>query len=124
MGRKIAKRFYPFASQKSVARVFSLADGRKVESGGEIGRQVFEAVNRKIDSAVEHRVFEFSCEKPLALFAEFGKRDIEYAVASGFDYVDFDFYVWMKRFERGFDPVGLPQSQFAAARSYYYFAIQ
>jgi hypothetical protein len=64
-----------------------------------------------INSVIQQGLFDFFNKKPFA--ANFGKRDIQNFIAFGFDGNQFDIPGGIVFGQSRFDPVGLPQRQFA-----------
>mgnify|MGYP000234670394 CR=1 FL=1 len=68
---------------------------------------------RQVHTTIKKGLFDLFDKKPLA--AHLGQRHIQYFVSLGFDDREGDLAAGMGFSQAVFDPVGLPQSEFAAA---------
>src|SRR6185295_953073 len=112
------------ARYQRIADILTFANCAYVQARGEVGRQVLQAMDRKIDAIVEYGIFEFFSEQPLSLFAQFWKRDVLDTIAGCSNDFYFDQDAGMAGFELRFDPVGLPQGELTATTSDYQFMSQ
>src|SRR5207247_8466827 len=102
-----------FLGAEHVAGIFTLGDRGNFKSGRNFGRQIFQAVDREIDTPLSQSLFDFFCEH--AFRADFGERDIENLIAGSLD--DFDFDRMPARFEECANMIGLPECQLRSARA-------
>ena len=97
---------------EDVARIDAFRRCGKNETGGQLGGQVFERVDGKIDGARRRGSF-FDLLGEHALRADLGEGDLLQAIAGGFD--DLDLYCVALRTRRAGDVVGLPECELRAA---------
>jgi hypothetical protein len=109
----------PGSRHQRIADILALADCAYVQARRKVGRQVFETVDRQVDSMVKDGIFKFFGEQALALLAQLWKRDVLHPVAGCRNDLYFDLNARMAGFELRLDPVGLPQGELAAPRSDY-----
>src|SRR5215831_7724472 len=110
---KFGKRF-ALAADKRVTAIFPAAHRREAKARWNIGRNVFDAVNRKINLLFQQGFLELLDEH--ALTAYLRKRRLLHAVAGGLD--DYDFGFDAGDLEDALaDILGLPFRQQAAARA-------
>jgi hypothetical protein len=99
---------------ETIAHIVAAADHGKTETRRDVGRNILDAMNRKVDFFAEERVFQLFDENTLS--ADFGKAGLLEFVAGGLD--DYDFRVDSGGLEDLFaDKFRLPAGQDASARS-------
>ena len=105
------------AIDQHVPHVGALADGAKREAGGQIGRQVLQAVHGQIGAMFEQGHFEFLGEEALGQGLAFlRQRSGLELVAGGLDDLKLEGQLWERGAALGQDEVGLGERQGAAAR--------
>ena len=107
--RSLGKRFKSpmLVGEKRIAHVFAPAHGCQAQTRRQNCWQVFEAMNRKIDPAIQQRVFNLFCEQSLA--TNLAQGGVEKDISRGLDDFDDDLKVGMSAFQLSLDPVGLDQ---------------
>jgi hypothetical protein len=118
------KRAYAASRDQRIAHVFSLAYCSDVEAGGQLRRQVLKAVNREVYAAFDDGFFKLLGKESLSLFAKLRQRHVEHPVTFGRYDHDFNLKAGMVSFNFPLNPVGLPERQLAASRSYDNFPVQ
>ncbi len=54
-----------FVNDEGICRIFALGDTAQHQPLGQSGRQIFEGMHRKVDSALHHAVFQLLREQTL-----------------------------------------------------------
>jgi hypothetical protein len=105
-------KFFSIGNQGIIGN-FTLREGTDAKPIGDLGRHVFQAVNRQVDAAVQKGFLDLFHKQALA--AHFGQGNVEDFISLGFD--DFQPHRDIRKpgFQFRLDPVGLPQGQSAAA---------
>ena len=99
--------------QEHIARIDARGNRDQLERRRQFGRQIFQAVHRKIDAPFGERFFNLFGEH--ALGADLGQRDVGNLVAGGLDDLDLDLMAAFAKQRR--DMVGLPESELGSART-------
>src|SRR5262245_47872287 len=98
-----------------VAGVFPFRNRSEVESFGKLKRDVFEAMDRNVDAAIEQCFIDFLGEESLA--ADIRQRHIENFIAGSFDGYELDVQARPTLFQFGLGPVRLPECKCASSRA-------
>ena len=81
---------------KGITRIFAFGNGGEDNPGRQLEWNVFQAVNGKIDAAIEQCLIDFFCEEPFA--ANLGEGHIQDLVACSFDWDELDIERSCQRF--------------------------
>ncbi len=101
------------SADDGIPRVLALRYRRQNEASRQIGRHVFQAVDRQVDRAVQQRLFDFLGEEPLG--PDFRQRHVEDFVASGVD--NLQTRLDTEALQSRLDPARLPQSELRTPRA-------
>ena len=121
---KVVEGVDSLAGNKRVAHVFTLAVRSNLKTRRKLGGQVLQAVHRKVNVSIKDRLLEFLRKQALALLTQLRQRNIQDPVAFGRDDFDNNLDLRMPEPDLVFDPIGLPESQLAAAGPYGYLLNQ
>ena len=102
------------AIKKDVASVGPPGDGSEAESGGELGGEIFEAMDGEVGVVAQQRFLDFLGEEPLGQLGRSEGRGLHF-VAGGFDDPEFEAPVGEGRAALGENEVRLGEGQGAAA---------
>lgn len=100
---------------ENIRGVGALKDGAKDKLTGLVGRQIFQAVDRRVDPPGDQSFLEFLCEEPSVERAR--KAQIKILVTSRLDALDLNRQSGVSRTEFVCDDLGLRECEIAAARS-------
>src|SRR5262249_27290074 len=98
-----------------VARILAFRDRSEVDTFGKLKRDIFQAVDCKVDSPVEQRLIDFLGEESLA--ADIRQRHVENLIAGRLDGNQLNIQSRPTLFQFGFGPIGLPQCKSASSRA-------
>src|SRR5215471_13482288 len=98
-----------------IARVLAFRDCSEVDAFGKLEWDIFQAVDCKIDAAIEQRLIDFLSEQSLA--SDIRQGNVENLITRSLDGNEFNVQPRPTLFQFGLGPIRLPQCERAAARA-------
>ncbi len=108
-GKGQSRKRRVFSGDQDVGGIFTLGNRPDTKPLRHVGRHVFHAVDRQIDSSLQQSLFDLFDEQSLA--ADFGQRNVENFIAFGLDGDELNRKGREVFQQFRLNPIGLPQGQ-------------